>query len=111
MDKFSYLGNGDINAIEELYESYKKDSKSVDEQWQSFFAGFDFFQKNYDSESIPQGTLKEFQVMELIQAYRSRGHLFTQTNPVRERRKYEPTLDLDNFGLSKADLETPISSR
>ncbi|GAB5538086.1 MAG: 2-oxoglutarate dehydrogenase E1 component [Salibacteraceae bacterium] len=55
---------------------------------------------------MPQGTQKEFQVMELIESYRSRGHLFTQTNPVRERRKYEPTLALENFGLSDADLDT-----
>ena len=110
MDKFSYLGNGDVKAIEELYQSYKSDAKSVDEKWQSFFAGFDFFQENYDSESIPQGTFKEFQVIELINAYRSRGHLFTQTNPVRERRKYEPTLDLKNFGLSDSDLDTEFQA-
>jgi 2-oxoglutarate dehydrogenase E1 component len=110
MDKFSYLGNGDVSAVEELYKSYKKDPKSVDEQWQGFFAGFDFFQANYENEGIPQGTLKEFQVLELINAYRSRGHLFTQTNPVRERRKYTPTLDLINFGLSDADLDTEFQA-
>jgi 2-oxoglutarate dehydrogenase E1 component len=32
--------------------------------------------------------------------------LFTKTNPVRERRKYEPTLAIENFGLETADLET-----
>jgi 2-oxoglutarate dehydrogenase E1 component len=106
MDKFSHLGNGDINAIEETYKSYKKDPNSVDESWQSFFAGFDFFEKNYDQQSISQGTQKEFRVMELINDYRSRGHLFTQTNPVRERRKYSPTLALQNYGLDDSDLET-----
>jgi len=30
----------------------------------------------------------------LINAYRTRGHLFTQTNPVRERRIHTPNLDL-----------------
>ena len=106
MDKFSYLGNGDVSAIEELYQAYKRDQQLVDKEWQGFFAGFDFFQQNYDSDSIPAGTLKEFQVLELINAYRSRGHLFTQTNPVRERRKYTPTLELKNFGLDANDLET-----
>ena len=43
---------------------------------------------------IPNDIQKEFDVMNLIQAYRHRGHLFTNTNPVRERRHYEPTLDL-----------------
>ena len=32
--------------------------------------------------------------------------MFTKTNPVRSRRTYEPNLDLKNFGLSEADLET-----
>ncbi|MEO8146619.1 MAG: 2-oxoglutarate dehydrogenase E1 component [Bacteroidia bacterium] len=49
---------------------------------------------------------KEFAVMSLINGYRTRGHLFTKTNPVRERRHYTPTLDLENFGLSDTDLET-----
>ena len=48
--------------------------------------------------------------MNLIQGYRSRGHLFTKTNPVRMRRSYEPTLDIENFGLSKDDLDTPFNA-
>jgi 2-oxoglutarate dehydrogenase E1 component len=32
--------------------------------------------------------------------------LFTETNPVRERRKHLPTLDLEHFGLTDADLDT-----
>jgi 2-oxoglutarate dehydrogenase E1 component len=30
--------------------------------------------------------------------------LFTRTNPVRTRRKYSPTLDIENFGLTQEDL-------
>jgi len=48
---------------------------------------------------------KEFQVINLIDGYRHRGHLFTKTNPVRERRKYSPKLDIENFGLSQSDLD------
>lgn len=107
MDKFSYLGNGDVSAVDGLYNQYKTDPNSVDESWRQFFQGFEFFQKNYDQEGeIPEGTLKEFKVINLIEAYRSRGHLFTQTNPVRERRKYSPTLDIQNFGLDNGDLNT-----
>lgn len=110
MDKFSYLGNGDVNAVEELYNSYKRDPESVEQGWRSFFEGFEFFQKNYDQEAIPQGTLKEFKVIDLINAYRTRGHLFTLTNPVRERRKYTPTLDIGNFGLQESDLDTTFQA-
>jgi 2-oxoglutarate dehydrogenase E1 component len=55
---------------------------------------------------IPQSVRKEFLVVDLINGYRTRGHLFTKTNPVRDRRKYTPTLDIENFGLSKSDLNS-----
>ena len=47
MDKFSFIGNGDVNAVEELYKQFKQDPSSVDEEWNKFFQGFDFFQSNY----------------------------------------------------------------
>lgn len=106
MDKFSYLGNADTSSIEDLFQQYLKDSNSVDSSWQKFFEGFEFARKNYgDDIEIPQNVIKEFDVINLINGYRSRGHLFTQTNPVRERRKYAPTLDIENFGLNESDLE------
>jgi 2-oxoglutarate dehydrogenase E1 component len=107
MDKFSYLGNADTSAIEDLFQQYLKDNNSVEADWQRFFAGFEFARKNYeDSGEIPQNVRKEFNVINLINGYRSRGHLFTKTNPVRERRKYSPSLDVENFGLEQSDLET-----
>jgi len=59
---------------------------------------------------IPDQLQKEFRVVKLIDGYRTRGHLFTKTNPVRERRKYTPTLDIENFGLSQADLATVFNA-
>ena len=49
-------------------------------------------------------------VVDLINGYRTRGHLFTKTNPVRDRRKYTPTLDIENFGLSKSDLDSTFNA-
>ncbi|MES2592966.1 MAG: 2-oxoglutarate dehydrogenase E1 component [Bacteroidota bacterium] len=107
MDKFSYLGNADTSSIEDLFQQYSKDNSSVDESWQKFFEGFEFARKNYtESTEIPQNVKKEFDVINLINGYRTRGHLFTHTNPVRERRKYAPTLDIENFGLTQNDLDT-----
>ncbi|MEA4980953.1 MAG: 2-oxoglutarate dehydrogenase E1 component, partial [Petrimonas sp.] len=37
-------------------------------------------------------------------------HLFTKTNPVRSRRQYSPTLDLENFNLSESDLDTEFEA-
>lgn len=108
MDTFSYLGNADVNQIEDLYNSFLKDEKSVDLSWADFFKGFSFARTQFSEKPATASAIlgKEFNVINLINGYRSRGHLFTHTNPVRERRKYFPTLEIENFGLDKNDLQT-----
>ena len=105
MDKFSFLGSLDTGMIEEMYDNYLQDPESIEQEWRSFFQGFDFAKEVYSEEDIPQVFQKEFKVINLIDAYRKSGHLFTKTNPVRERRKYTPSLHYKNFGLEEADLE------
>lgn len=106
MDKVSYVGNADVNAIDYLYKQYRQDPESVDDGWKKFFEGFEFAQTNYeDGGEIPENFKKEFKVINLINGYRQRGHLFTKTNPVRERRKYSPDLSIENFGLEQKDLD------
>jgi len=107
MSKFSFTGNSEINSIEGLYEQYKSDPDLVDIQWQKFFEGFEFAQKHFPTNNHT-GELfdKEFKVINLIDAYRKRGHLFTKTNPVRTRRKYSPTLAIENYDLETSDLTT-----
>lgn len=106
MDKFSYVGNADVNSIEHLFQQFLQDPNNVDESWQHFFQGFEFARANFETDGeIPEAVKKEFQVIDLINGYRQRGHLFTKTNPVRERRSYAPTLAKENFGLSDADLD------
>ena len=107
MDKVSYVGNADVSAIDHLYKMYLQDNESVDLGWQKFFEGFDFAQTNYEEGgAVPENYQKEFKVISLIDGYRNRGHLFTKTNPVRDRRTYSPTLDIENFGLEQGDLDT-----
>ncbi len=102
----NYLSNADIGYIDALYEDYKQDPDSVDFGWRKFFEGFELGQqKSSGSISVSDDMLKEINVLNLIKGYRTRGHLFTKTNPVRERRKYLPTLALQNFGLSESDLD------
>ncbi len=111
MDTYSYVGNGDVNAIEDLYKQYRKDPESVDFGWKKFFEGFDFSRTNFEEDGeIPENFRKEFKVINLINDYRSRGHLFTKTNPVRTRRQYSPTLDLEHYGLSEEDLELEFAA-
>jgi 2-oxoglutarate dehydrogenase E1 component len=113
MDKYSFLNAIHPEHIAQLYDTYLKFPDSVEPSWRAFFQGFDFGIENgsleelgieYGGNQLPEEVLKEFQVIKLIDGYRNRGHLFTKTNPVRERRKYSPTLDIENFGLSKDDL-------
>ena len=106
MDPLSFLSNAEPGALEALYARYLADPESVDRTWRLFFAGFDLSRAQYGEDAASPATLKEFKVLDLIHGYRTRGHLFTQTNPVRERRTYTPTLALEHFDLSEADLDT-----
>ena len=113
MDKVTYVGNADVNAIDHLYQSYCEDPGSVDIGWQKFFEGFDFankFPENGTNNNVKSATnasnsvssadiLKEAKVAQLIYAYRSRAHLRANTNPIRERKARQSWLDLKDFGL------------
>ncbi|HRP00349.1 MAG TPA: 2-oxoglutarate dehydrogenase E1 component, partial [Flavobacteriales bacterium] len=117
MDKHSYLSNADGAALDSIYQQYLQDPASVDAGWARFFEGFELARTSFDT--LPGVQLKaggdehlrkEFLVLDFINAYRQRGHLFTRTNPVRERRKYSPPLDLPTHGLSDADLDTVFAA-
>lgn len=131
MDRFSFLNTIDIGYLAELYDQYLQYPDSVEPSWRAFFQGFDFARTSYgetelveetpyhsatpdpkylETEGIPEKFMKEFRVVKLINEYRSRGHLFTKTNPVRERRNYEPNLDIENFGLAQEDLDTEFEA-
>jgi len=122
MDPYSFLNAAHTSFFADLYDKYLKNPDSVEPSWRAFFQGYDFGSEShgfFNEEAVvsttaisemPESMQKEFQVIRLIDGYRSRGHLFTETNPVRERRKYSPTLDLENFGLTDADLNTVFSA-
>jgi len=121
MDNYSFLNAAHTGYFAELYDQYLQHPDNVEPSWRAFFQGFDFgLESNGVTEAVtviaspetevPEQLQKEFRVVKLIDAYRSRGHLFTKTNPVRERRKYSPTLDIENFGLSQADLATVFNA-
>ncbi|MEY2631181.1 MAG: 2-oxoglutarate dehydrogenase component, partial [Bacteroidota bacterium] len=123
MDRFSFLNAAHTEFFADLYEQYLQNPDSVEPSWRAFFQGFDFGMTTFNEEQAGAAVLateigrqdysvvseklqKEFNVLRLIDGYRTRGHLFTQTNPVRERRTYEPNLDIENFGLTAADMDT-----
>jgi 2-oxoglutarate dehydrogenase E1 component len=121
MDRFSFLNAAHTEFFADLYDQYLENPDSVEPSWRSFFQGFDFGSSfggqidhavmadavsSVDVSQLSAKLQKEFNVLKLIDAYRTRGHLFTKTNPVRNRRTYSPTLDLENYGLSQSDLNT-----
>ena len=140
MDKFSYISNAHVAYIDELYAEYKNNPESIDQSWKTFFNGFDFAitkfgdieetapakPSNGSSPAQPEpangslatrGTImdmeqlpKEIKVRALIHAYRSRAHLRSDTNPVRQRRDRKALIDLVDFGLDKNDLNTEFQA-
>jgi 2-oxoglutarate dehydrogenase E1 component len=121
MDNYSFLNAAHTAYFAELYDQYLQHPDSVEPSWRAFFQGFGFGLESNGTKQlitapesqeveVPEDLQKEFRVVKLIDAYRSRGHLFTKTNPVRDRRKYTPTLDMENFGLSQADLSTVFNA-
>ena len=116
MDKFSFLNAAHTGFVADLYDQYLVNPDAVEPSWRSFFQGYDLANENYsltDEEiavEIPQEVRKEFLVVDLINGYRTRGHLFTKTNPVRQRRQYKPSLAIENFGLTKDDLDKEFSA-
>lgn len=125
MDKFTYIANAHVSYIDELYAAYKNDPTSIDASWKEFFDGFDFAITHYgeglgstnqtveSKPSVSSGTImhvenlpKEIRVRALIHGYRSRAHLRSKTNPVRERRDRKPLIDPENFGLGAEDMQT-----
>ena len=116
MDEYSYLSNGDIGNFEQLYQQFQQDPESVDPSWQTFFAGFEFAKTNYNGadavqpEQIPETFQKEVNVINLIGAYRQRGHLFAKTNPIRPRRLWDDPIVIENFNLNEVDLDTEFQA-
>ena len=136
MDKYSYISNAHVAYIDELYQDYKKNPDSVEPSWKSFFDGFDFaltkFGEDNGSEATTapvklsssenghlstKGTMmdmeqlpKEIKVRALIHAYRSRGHLKSKTNPVRERVDRKALIGIEYFGLDESDLNTEFQA-
>ncbi len=116
MDKFSFLNSAHTSFFAEMYDQYLESPDTLEPSWKAFFQGFDFGLESANITvegqkfEVPENISKEFKVVNLIDAYRQRGHLFTITNPVRQRRKYSPTLDIENFGLTQKDLDLVFSA-
>jgi len=112
MKDVSYLTNADPLFIESMYQKFLESPENVEEGWRTFFEGFDFAQNGAQQNGLGTASAtdsdvgKEFKVLSIIHGFRTRGHLLSTTNPIRQRRDRKPHLDLGDYGLSDDDLET-----
>ncbi|MEZ4883223.1 MAG: 2-oxoglutarate dehydrogenase E1 component [Chitinophagales bacterium] len=116
---YSYLSNAHPAYIESLYKDYQQNKEAIDSDWRKFFEGFDYAVVSANGNGTATNTSKavetptkevdfslldELKVYNLIQAYRAKGHLESDTNPIRERKDRNARLKLEDFGLTNADL-------
>ncbi|RKF19522.1 2-oxoglutarate dehydrogenase E1 component [Alginatibacterium sediminis] len=125
----SHLAGGNSTYVEELYEAYLEDPNSVSEQWQEVFAKLpavenssqeiahtpirDYFRRlakdnsSYSSPAEdPTHAAKQVKVLQLINAYRFRGHQHAELDPLglwKQERVEE--LSPAYHGLDDADMQ------
>lgn len=116
MNDYSYVFNAHPSFIESMYKKFQEDPASVEDGWRSFFEGFEFATNangngNGNGSATTASTTsaaamseKEFGVQSIIHGFRSRGHLKSTTNPIRDRRDRRPNLDLADYHLEESDL-------
>ncbi len=122
MKDFQYITNAHSSYIENIYNDFLKNPESVEADMKKFFEGFDFAVGNNlvnngkatavaaSLNATATNLDKEFAVYQLIQAYRKKGHLIAKTNPLKERKDRHAGLELSNFNLGDADLNTEFEA-
>lgn len=119
----SYLSGGSMAYVDSLYEDYLADPNSVPEDWKEVFSNLpklngaakeishrdirNYFLQNADKKHfqvIQSADSNQFQVANLINAFRSHGHLAAKLDPLdMMQRDTVPSLDLDYHHLSNVD--------
>jgi 2-oxoglutarate dehydrogenase E1 component len=136
VDGASFLTGANAGFIADLYARFLDDPCSVDESWRRFFSeiGEDgsaalaelrapTWEKitvgpsskgaptalPRDVEALRQATSDSIRALQLIRAYRVRGHLEADLDPLGlDKRGPYPELDYRSYGFSEADLDREI---
>ena len=99
--KLQGLLQGEENFYEEIYRDLKVPYMPV--RWQT-----DRQISPTSHSAINADVAKEAAVIQLINSYRTRGHLLANTNPLGSDPAYHPELDPSSYGLSIWDLDRPF---
>lgn len=116
LDPISEGNFANISFIEEMYTKYKENPSSVDNTWQDFFKQFDLAAKPTEKKYKPSEELSpqipgDSRIFNLIEGYRTFGHLMADTNPIAINHIEEPwQLALDTFGFTKEDLDQEFAT-
>ncbi|MEO8803088.1 MAG: 2-oxoglutarate dehydrogenase E1 component [Rudaea sp.] len=131
----SQLSGTNAGFIESLYENWLRDPAAVSPEWQTWFASF----KGPQAGDVPHSDAiarieraqrlnghahaaataplsdaqmqKQAAVLKLVTAYRSRGHLAADLDPLGMAQKLPaPDLELAFHGLGDADMDTEFST-
>ena len=129
----SHAGGGQASYLESLYESYLKDPSSIPEDWMHYFNSLPtssegaqeashqevidrFKNKNQSIKTQPNNThvetdQKQIKVIQLIQAYRNRGHHKATLDPLGLKpARHCEDLELSFHGLDERDLDKKFST-
>ncbi len=112
MASSNYLNASNAQYIEELLQLYRNSPHTLDPSWRYFFDGLHLVESRpAQSQPVPQLTPPEdleleVKALDLIQAYREKGHLIADINPLtRGTPRTHPLLQLEKFGLSEKHLD------
>ena len=89
---------GEHNFYDEVFESLEITYPPL--RWAQ-----DFNPSLLGGEHHREQTIKQAKVLQLINAYRIRGHMLADIDPLNMINHYAPDLDLENFGLTIWDLD------
>ncbi|MBI3838954.1 MAG: 2-oxoglutarate dehydrogenase E1 component, partial [Planctomycetia bacterium] len=124
-----------LGFIEELYASYVRDATSVSADWRRYFkqlgngaAAPPRLGPSFHPSSVfnPPGrtlqtaaaaNLRELEVAllqdrvdQFVRAYRVRGHMVANIDPLGMPRPHMPELDPEYYGFTEADMDRPFST-
>ena len=117
--------------LEENYEQWRINPKSVDANWQAFFEGFELgsqLEPDLDSKNNSNGKasktnlndptpalpvvdpMQQGRLSHLLFAYRMLGHYIANLDPLGFNKRELPELELHNFKFTDADLDREFNA-
>jgi 2-oxoglutarate dehydrogenase E1 component len=115
MPSLNLTARANADLIDEMYRAWLDNPDAVDPTWRAFFQGFTLAGHTGSPSGSLEGaaggvsivdSLKQSHVHYLIAAYRAIGHLQAHVDPLGDAPPPTPKLQLSQFDLSEADLDT-----